>query len=309
MKNIAVLLAALAAASAFAAWVYEGKWGTLGSGNGQFSWPQGIALAPNGDVYVTEHFNGRVQYFTATGSFLGKWRPPWAIRTTHGVAVDRRSRVYVTTGTVPEEAFVAAFTRTGSLIRSWSVASGEYVSAEGIAAARNDSVYVALGLQGRIANYDPSGSLLRSWRTGYAYCVAIASGGNIYATECVGDDDCVRYYTPTGSRLGGWGASGSGAGRFEQPYGLDVGPEGTVYVADQYNNRVQYFTATGSLLGIIGKRGSGNGELYYPVDVAVSADGKRLYVVEAGNDRVQYFRWSDPAVSPASLGRVKALFR
>lgn len=309
MKKVALILSALAAASAFAAWVYEGKWGSLGSGNGQFSWPQGIALAPNGYVYVAEHFNARVQYFTADGSFLGKWRPPWAIRNAHGVAVGQRYRVYVTTGTVPDEAFVAAFTREGSLIRSWSVGYSEFVSAEGIAVADNASVYVARGLQGRIANYDPSGSLLRAWRTGYAYCVAIAPDGNIYATECVGDDDCVRYYTPAGSRLGGWGSSGSGPGQFEQPYGIDVGPDGTVYVADQYNNRVQYFTATGSLVGIIGKRGSGNGELYYPVDVAVSADGKRLYVVEAGNDRVQYFRRSDPAVKPSSLGRVKALFR
>jgi DNA-binding beta-propeller fold protein YncE len=308
MKIATVVLAALTATTAFGAWVYEGKWGSFGSGDGQFSWPQGIEIAPNGNVYVAEYRNKRVQYFTANGSFLGKWQPPWTNGDAHGVAVGPQNRVYVTTGTVPEEAFVGAFTRLGSFVRSWSVGVGEFVSAEGVAVAANASVYVALGHQG-IANYNPSGSLLRSWQAGYAFCVAIAPNGNVYATEAVGDDECVRYYTPTGSRLGSWGSYGSGPGQFDQPYGVDVGPDGTVYVADQYNNRVQYFTATGSLLGIIGELGSGNGELHYPVDVAVGPNGKRLYVVEAANDRVQYFRWSEPAVEPASLGRVKALFR
>jgi hypothetical protein len=34
-----------------------------------------------------------------------------------------------------------------------------------------------------------------------------------------------------------------------------------------------------------------------------------VYVADWGNDRVQYFNRNEPAVVPASLGRVKALFR
>jgi DNA-binding beta-propeller fold protein YncE len=43
--------------------------------------------------------------------------------------------------------------------------------------------------------------------------------------------------------------------------------------------------------------------------VAVTEDGGRVYVTDAFNHRVQYFRVANPAVAPASLGRVKALFR
>jgi|GEM_PF-1983498 hypothetical protein len=58
-----------------------------------------------------------------------------------------------------------------------------------------------------------------------------------------------------------------------------------------------------------GTRGSGNGEFVWPNDVFVLPSGERAYVADGLNDRVQYFRRSDPAVSPTPLGRVKALFR
>ena len=108
---------------------------------------------------------------------------------------------------------------------------------------------------------------------------------------------------------GEWGTSGSGKGEFDSLSGIAVGPNSNVYVVDDYeNHRVQYFDANGVFRGSWGSQGSGNGEFNFPVDVALAPNG-RLYVLEYGMCRVQYFRWSDPAVAPASLGRVKALFR
>ncbi len=52
---------------------FLGKWGSAGSGNGQFYDLRGIAIAPNGNVYVADMGNDRIQYFTPAGSFLGKW--------------------------------------------------------------------------------------------------------------------------------------------------------------------------------------------------------------------------------------------
>ena len=60
--------------------------------------------------------------------------------------------------------------------------------------------------------------------------------------------------------------------------------------------------------GQFGSRGSGNGEFSNPADVAVGPNGY-IYVADNGNNRVQYFKVTNPAVEPASLGRVKALFR
>ncbi len=311
MKKVAITtaaaLTALAAFYAFGGWVYEGKWGRLGSGDGEFNWPWGVAVAPGGDVYVTEHFGRRVQRFTSTGSFLGKWTTPWPGSRVRGIGVAPNGNVYATSGDAQYEAYVGYFTRAGSLLGTWMVRGRVPGAAFGVGVAPAGTVYVAEARDERVSRYTSSGSMLGSWGV-KADGLALAPNGNVYVTGWWAQNR-VYYYTPTGSLLGSWGSKGSGNGQFDEAHGLDAAPNGYVYVADRYNCRIQYFTATGSFLGKWGTRGGGEGEFYAPWDVRVSADGKRVYVVETGNHRVQYFRWSGAAVSPASLGRVKALFR
>jgi len=77
-KRVAIIVSA-AAVTIAAAWAsppryeYEGQWGEMGTGNGQFDFPFAVGVASGGNVYVSDHYNDRVQYFTATGTYLGKW--------------------------------------------------------------------------------------------------------------------------------------------------------------------------------------------------------------------------------------------
>lgn len=82
---------------------------------------------------------------------------------------------------------------------------------------------------------------------------------------------------------------------FDRLSSVTVDPEGArLYVVDiggvqSENHRVRVFDAkAGTHLFDIGKRGTGPGEFNLPRDVAVGKDG-RLYVVDGGNFRVQYF--------------------
>ena len=42
---------------------FLGKWGSEGSSDGQFSYPQGVTVAPDGMVYVADRDNDRIQAF------------------------------------------------------------------------------------------------------------------------------------------------------------------------------------------------------------------------------------------------------
>jgi tripartite motif-containing protein 71 len=53
------------------------KWGSCGSGNGEFMWPKGVAVDASGNVYVADSENHRIQKFDSSGNFLAKWGSVW----------------------------------------------------------------------------------------------------------------------------------------------------------------------------------------------------------------------------------------
>ena len=50
---------------------FLGKWGSRGSGDGQFYNPDGVGFSLDGKVCVADSMNHRVKYHTPSGSLLG----------------------------------------------------------------------------------------------------------------------------------------------------------------------------------------------------------------------------------------------
>src|SRR5262249_38497264 len=103
----------------------------------------------------------------------------------------------------------------------------------------------------------------------------------------------VQKFNDTGAYLTQWGSFGAGAGQFNCPLGVAVDASGSVYVADNLNNRIQKFTNIGGYLTRWGTLGTGDGEFAGPTGLAVDGVGN-LYVGDTGNsgfhnNRVQKF--------------------
>jgi sugar lactone lactonase YvrE len=76
-------------------------------------------------------------------------------------------------------------------------------------------------------------------------------------------------------------------GTFNEPWGLALGPDGSVYVADLWHHRIQKFDAEGKFLLAWGEFGQGSDpfKLFGPRDIVVSPAGL-VFVTDTGNKRV-----------------------
>jgi DNA-binding beta-propeller fold protein YncE len=90
----------------------------------------------------------------------------------------------------------------------------------------------------------------------------------------------------SGTPLLCFGAPGSGDGQFNLPWGLTVGSNGDVYVADWGNDRIQRFAPNGAFVASYGEPGRGDGQFTRPASVAVDPEGY-MYIADWGNERVQ----------------------
>ena len=81
---------------------------------------------------------------------------------------------------------------------------------------------------------------------------------------------------------------GEGEGRSTWPFGVAVDGANTVYVSDEWTNRISVFHSNGSFMRAWGKTGSGDGELLRPAGLICDANGN-VIVVDSGNNRLQVF--------------------
>jgi uncharacterized protein (TIGR03663 family) len=136
--------------------------------------------------------------------------------------------------------------------------------------------------------------------------VAVGPDGSIYVADT--RNHRIQKFDASGNFVLAWGSQGGGAGavgpgQFNEPWGLAVGPDGSVYVADTWNHRVQKFNADGGFLTAWGYFGQAEApEAFWgPRDVAVDALG-RVYVADTGNKRVAVFDANGLSVTSIGFG-------
>ncbi len=260
--------------------------GTTGYTNGtnaaaQFYGPAGVALGPNGTLYVADMYNYRIRTIAPGG----------------GVSLLAGSGS-------------ATFANGTGAAASFNAPSGITVDSSG-------TLYVADRGNNRIRAITPAGAVTTYAGTGTAGStngaklsaqfstpsdIAIGPDGTFYITDW--GTHSIRTISPAGvvAKLAGTGTAGTtnGAGasaQFQYPEGIAVDAKGTVYVADTANHLVRMITPAGvvSTLAGTGVSGSTDGkgstaQFRSPHGIAVDADGV-VYVSEASGHRIRKIEW------------------
>ena len=196
-----------------------------------------------------------------------------------------------------------------SVVQGWEQLPKDYVHRDvaGVAVDGEDRVYLICRSDHPIMIYDQKGSFLRSWGEGdftyRTHGISVGPNGTIFCTD--DGNHTVRQFTPDGRLLMTLGVMNTpsdtgydgknitsikrGAGPFNRPTNIAVGPRGDLYVSDGYGNaRVHQFSPTGQLKRSWGEPGRGPGQFYLPHGIAVASDG-RVFVCDRESDRIQIF--------------------
>src|SRR5919197_1220774 len=182
------------------------RWGSFGTGEGQFNRPAGITedLGSN-TLYVVDRGNDRIQKFTTDGKFILKWGSSGTgdgqFRSPTGIATDLVSPGHV-----------------------WVADSGN----------------------SRIQKFYSNGTFITKWGSpgsgpgqfGYITGISIDSSSNVYVVG-VGNNR-VQKFTGDGKFITKWTNLGlSGSGNILEAIYLDVGPLNKLYMTYRDHNRAE----------------------------------------------------------------------
>jgi sugar lactone lactonase YvrE len=262
----------------------------------RFDQPRGMAVGADGSVYVTESRNNCVRRVAPDGSvsrFAGKcsgeaddtgldevgaltaarfWSPIDIAYDQDGslLVVDmRNSKIKRITKDGKVETVAG---RGGKEDEDGYIVFG-YSDGAALKAEFNEPAGIAVGADGTVYIADMKNNCIRSLKNGKV---------GTFAGKCV-----------SGSDKGGHKNGPVSRARFNQPNGVEVGPDGTVYVADTFNHCIRMIK-NGKVTTFIGQPGQ---QGYYdgpitdalfngPQSVSLAKDGS-LYIVDFGNYRVR----------------------
>lgn len=249
------------------------------------------------------------------------------IQSPHGLVVGRDGTLYFSDGSnrvrkVSRSGIISTVAGNGTAGFSGDggpATAAQLNTPENLAVTADGSLYIADAVNHRVRKVSPAGVITTVVGTGMArvtpfqgdggpataaelnrpYGLTALEDGTLYIAEFFNPH--IRKVTPAGiiSTVAGTGTAGfSGDGglataaQFNQPKGVQVAADGTIYVDDFQNHRVRKIdpagvitTFTGSTMGYSGDGGPASAaQIQFPNAIALGFDGS-LYI--AGNNRVR----------------------
>ena len=227
---------------------YATQWGTLGNGLGQFNRPVSIAIDKQGNLYVADMYNHRIQKFNNNGTYVTQWGSFGAgqgqFSSPSAVAVDSSGYVYVADS---NNYRIQQFNSDGGYLTQWGsfgAGDGQFFFPSNASVDSNGNVFVITNNQRTTLQFNVNASWDNQSAQPFTkpYGVTVDTEGNVYVVDYV--NHRIRKFNRYGGAITQWGSRGSGVGQFQAPEGIAVDSQGNVYIADTGNHRIQKFTST-----------------------------------------------------------------
>ncbi|WP_269850541.1 PKD domain-containing protein [Methanosarcina horonobensis] len=263
-------------------------WGSSGTGNGEFSNPQGIAIDSLGTAYVADTGNNRIQMFGSNGIFLYTWgssgNGEGEFNVPTGIAFDSLNNVYVVD---TSNTRIQKFDSSGMFITTWGYYGsddGQFSNPQGIAVDSSGSVYVAdsdndcVQKFAKIDPVFPVANFSSNVTSGYAPLLVQFTDLSEHATGCnwdFGDGNTSTEQNP----MHVYSAAGN--------YTVNL-------TASNLNGTNSTFANISVSVPVLpyhfvkkwGSFGTGNGQFNFPAGVFVDSSGN-VYVADTDNNRIQ----------------------
>jgi tripartite motif-containing protein 71 len=258
--------------------------GSYGADDGRLNSPHGLAVDSEGNLFVADSTNSRVQVWDAGLAF----KRSFACTQPRGVCLDAQGRVLVTTS---EEHKVFVF-EAGSRMPTATIGregmrDGELSHPMGVTVLRDGRIAVADSGNDRIVFFTPQGrfhSRIRSQgdvSLNAPQFVAEMSSGSLVVCD---ESDRVQIFDAGGRFLRVLAKSGDSDGQVLRPRGVVVTLAGEIIVADEGNHCVNMWAPNMRFLSRFGSWGSGEGCFKGPWGVALLRD--TLFVADSSNHRI-----------------------
>jgi len=274
-------------------------WGKAGTGRGEFSEPRGLATDAQGNLYVADTKNNRIQKLSPSGEVLAVWGQqgdqPGQFKDPDGIAVGPDGSVFVADTWNHR---VQKFDPTGKFIKAWQPDPG-FWGPRGIAVNKDGVVFVTDTGNKRVVSFNKDGVQIEVFGSdGSAPGQFIEPVGITVnaANEVIVADTGNRrlqIFNADGAFQHEWPMFGMEE-FYTEPYLATRAND--VFVTDSFNHRFARYD-DGKLTGVWGKSGSGSGEFNRPIGIAVAPDGS-VYVSDTLNNRIQKFTVPPPDANP-----------
>ena len=241
-------------------YVFDFKFGSDLSDDGQFWLPYGVAYDPNNNrIIVADTYNHRIQVFDSNGNFLFKFgnfgSDDGQFRYPHGVAYDHNNNRIIVADTDNDR--IQVFDSNGNFLfkfGSEGSADGQFDGPFGVAYDHNNNrIIVADTDNDRIQVFDSNGNFL------FKFC-----------------------------------SEGSADGQFDGPFGVAYDHNNNrIIVADTYNDRIQVFSFAKYSLTLYEGSNPSDGVINLGDNITAKATTTNNIITNVK------FRWIDPSNNEA----------